>query len=91
VVLELGVNRDLAVWRFLEEKMFQFPKTKFIRITANNKLLWRPDDIVDNLNPERYCHVLCPTKDFLGHINTMHEKEGRKDLEIDFEKEAIET
>jgi len=34
VVIELGINRKLAVWRFLEEKLFQFKNVSFIRVKA---------------------------------------------------------
>jgi len=90
VVLELGVNRELALWRFMEEKLFQWKTTKFIRVTSAKELLWRPDDIVEELDPSRYVHVKCSTKDFLNHINTMHEKEGKKDIDLQLHAEETE-
>ena len=80
VVLELGVDRELAVWRFLEDKLFQWSITKFIRVTSTKKLLWRPDEVTDEVDPSSYIHVQSSIKDFLNHINTMHEKEGKKDI-----------
>ena len=90
VILELGVNRELALWRFLEENLIQFETTKFIRVTAAKELLWRPDDVVEELNKDRYVHVVCSTKDFLNHINTMHEKEGKKDIDLKLHAEETE-
>ncbi len=57
VVLELGVDRELAVWRFLEDKLFQWSITKFIRVTSTKKLLWRPDEVTDEVDPSSYIHV----------------------------------